>query len=65
MNGKEHELEGGEAEGEAGSPPSIESDVGLHPRTRGSRPEWQALSPLSHPDAPSMYIFKTNLCFGL
>ena len=28
-----------EAEGEAGSPPSKESDVGLNPRTLGSQPE--------------------------
>jgi len=37
-------------EGEAGPPPSREPDVGLHPRTPGSRPELKAdAQRLSHP----------------
>ena len=44
---------GAEGEGEAGSPLSREPDVGLDPRTPGSRPGPKAdTPPLSHPGVP-------------
>ena len=51
MRGTEREAET-QAEGEAG--PCGEPDVGLDPRTAGSRPEPKAdAQPLSHPGAPT------------
>ena len=44
-----------QAEGEAGSLQGL--DVGLDPRTPGSRPEPKAdAQPLSHPGVPHLYL---------
>ena len=54
MREREREAET-QAEGEAGSTP----DVGLDPRTPGSRPGPKAgAKPLSHPEIPHRYKYK-------
>ena len=51
----------GNGEGEAGSPLSREPNVGLDPRTPGSRPEPKAeAQALSHPGALGSYLFNNQ-----
>ena len=41
--------------------PCREPDVGLNPRTLGSRPELKAdTQPLSHPSVPSLMVLNTD-----
>ena len=50
--------EEGEGEGEAGSPPCGELDLGLNPRTLDhDLSQRQTLNQWNHPGAPGFYIF--------